>query len=127
MRYRSQTKAFVLDLTVDAVGNRRNTGRLGVIVDVVFLDCEFHQSTRTADTAAVAGHAFYEVALQEVSRLLEHRHTAHLDAVAGLRLKFDVGTKFLQTLGHCFGKTAGSCEDSAEVRSLIDRCFFEIF
>ena len=70
MRYRSQTQAFVLDLTVDAVGNRRNTGRLGVIVDVVFLDGEFHQSTRTADTAAIAGHAFHEVALQEVLRLL---------------------------------------------------------
>ena len=75
-------------LFLQTLGNRTVGRRLGIIVDIVFLDTDLVDRTRTADTAAGTDHAFNEVALGHVLGLFQQSDTAHVDTRTGLRLEF---------------------------------------
>ena len=81
------------------------------------------EAARAADAAAHAGHALDEVLLEEVFLLLEQRHTAGLDAVAGDGVDNEVALLLLEGLRHCVGQAAAARENAAEVAGVVQHIF----
>ena len=78
------------------------------------------QAAGAADTAADTGHALDKVRVEQILALLEERHAAFLDAVAGRRLQLEIlAPLFLERLGNGVGEAAAARKDAAEIGRIV--------
>ena len=84
------------------------------------------QASSAADASADARHSFDEVGIGEIFALFEQCHAACLYAVARACFKLEVvESVFLQTFRNGIRKTSAACENSSEIRCVIENVLFK--
>lgn len=83
------------------------------------------EATCAADTTADTRHTLDEVSVGEVFALFEECDTALVDTVASARFKFEIDILLVERLLQRVAESSASCEDSAEVRSVVEYAFFK--